>query len=142
METWQLTSWPTVDIILRLLIATFLGAAMGYERERADKPAGLRTNILVCVGAALITAVSKNGFSDSFDPSRVAAGIVVGIGFLGAGTIIRHETKVVGLTTAATIWVVAGIGLAIGCGLYVPGLVTAVIGFLVLRLPRYKSDHD
>jgi len=142
METWQLTSWPTVDIILRLLIATFLGAAMGYERERADKPAGLRTNILVCVGAALITAVSINGFSDSFDPSRVAAGIVVGIGFLGAGTIIRHETKVVGLTTAATIWVVAGIGLAIGCGLYVPGLVTAVIGFLVLRLPRYKSDHD
>ncbi|MFW6102529.1 MAG: MgtC/SapB family protein [Chloroflexota bacterium] len=138
MEAWQLTPWPILDVVIRLLIAALLGAAMGYEREQADKPAGLRTNILVCVGAALFTAASIHGFGGLSDPARVAAGIVVGIGFLGAGTIIRQQGGVFGLTTAATIWVVAGVGLAIGCGLYIPALATAAIAFLALRFPRYK----
>jgi putative Mg2+ transporter-C (MgtC) family protein len=128
-----------LDMVIRLLIAAFLGGAMGYEREQADKPAGLRTNILVCVGAALFTIASTHGFGGLSDPARVAAGIVVGIGFIGAGTIIRREAGVVtGLTTAATIWVVAGVGLAVGCGLYILAVVTAAITFLTLRLPQYK----
>ena len=139
MEAWQLTSWPIVDMVIRLLIAAFVGGAMGYEREQAEKPAGLRTNILVCVGVSLFAIASTHGFGGLSDPARVAAGIVVGIGFIGAGTIIRREAGVVtGLTTAATIWVVAGVGLAVGCGLYILAVVTAAITFLTLRLPQYK----
>jgi len=139
MEAWQLTSWPMLDMVIRLPIAAFLGGAMGYEREQADKPAGLRTNILVCVGVSLFAIASTHGFGGLSDPARVAAGIVVGIGFIGAGTIIRREAGVVtGLTTAATIWVVAGVGLAVGCGLYILAVVTAAITFLTLRLPQYK----
>jgi len=139
METWQLTPWPILDMVIRLLIAAVLGGAMGYEREQADKPAGFRTNTLVCVGAALLTIASTSGFGGLSDPSRVAAAIVVGIGFIGAGTIIRREAGVVtGLTTAATVWVVAGVGLAIGCGLYILAVVTAAITFVALRFPRYK----
>ncbi len=142
MEVWQLTPWPLVDMMLRIFIAAVLGGIMGYEREHADKPAGLRTNILVCVGAALITIVSLYGFGFRSDPSRVAAGIVVGVGFLGAGTIIHRETGIViGLTTAATVWVVAAVGLAVGSGLYLIAIITAVIVFLALYLPGLKRWH-
>lgn len=136
MEIWQLTPWTEVDMVIRLLIAAIIGGIMGFERERAEKPAGLRTNILVCVGAALFTIASLYGFGVLSDPARVAAGIVVGIGFLGAGTIIRRDGGVAGLTTAATIWVVAAIGLAVGSGLYLLGAVTAVVAFFALRFPR------
>jgi len=133
MEPWQLTPWVEIDMVLRLLIAAVIGGLIGYERWRAEKPAGLRTHLLVCTGAALFTIVSIYGFGDLSDPSRVAAGIVVGIGFLGAGTILRGEGIVVGLTTAATIWAVAAIGLAVGTGLYLVAVVTAVILFIALR---------
>ena len=126
-----------LEMILRLLLATALGAIIGYQRERASKPVGLRTSVLVCVGAAVFTMASIYGFSAAADPSRVAAGIVVGIGFLGAGAIIRRERGAVeGLTTAATIWAVAGIGLAAGTGLYLISTITAVIILIVLFLPR------
>jgi putative Mg2+ transporter-C (MgtC) family protein len=138
MEVWQLTPWQPLDMVIRLLIAALLGGAMGYEREQADKPAGLRTNILVCVGAALFTIASLHGFGGLSDPARIAAGIVIGVGFLGAGTIIRREAGVTGLTTAATIWVVAGVGLAVGCGLYILAMVTAAITFIALRLPHKR----
>ena len=138
MEAWQLTPWYDLDMVIRLLIAALLGGAMGYEREQAKKPAGLRTNILVCVGAALFTIASIHGFAGLNDPSRVAAGIVVGVGFLGAGAIIRGQAGVTGLTTAASIWVVAGVGLAVGCGLYLLGLITAGLAFAALRFPRHK----
>jgi len=142
MEAWQITPWPILDMVIRLLIAAFLGGAMGYEREQAEKPAGIRTNILVCVGATLFTVASIHGFGGLSDPARVAAGIVVGIGFIGAGTIIRRDAGVVtGLTTAATIWVVAGVGLALGCGLYILALVTATITFVALRLPHNKRKR-
>lgn len=143
LRAWQLTPWPLLDMVLRLLIAAALGGAMGYEREHADKPAGLRTNILVCLGAALFTIVSANGFGSLSDPSRVAAGIVVGIGFIGAGTIIRRPAGLVtGITTAATIWVVAGVGMAVGSGLYVLGGVTAAITFFVLRFFHHRTTAD
>ncbi|MFC1992197.1 MgtC/SapB family protein [Chloroflexota bacterium] len=129
---------PTeVEMVLRLLLAAALGAAIGYQRERANKPAGLRTHILISVGAGLFTIVSVYGFSAIGDPSRVAAGVVAGIGFLGAGAIMRRGEGIVeGLTTAATIWAVAAIGLAAGAGLYLVSLVTTAIVLTVLFLPR------
>ena len=126
-----------VDMILRLLLAAALGAIIGYQRERADKPAGLRTHILICEGSALFTVASLYGFGALADPARIAAGIVAGIGFLGAGAIIRREGGLVGgLTTAATIWAVAAIGLAAGAGLYLVSAVTTVIVLIVLLLPH------
>ena len=129
-----------VEMILRLLLAAALGAIIGYQRERAGKPAGLRTHILICVGAALFTIASLYfyyEFGTVADPARVAAGIVVGIGFIGAGAIIRRGEGVVeGLTTAATIWAVAAIGLAAGAGLYLVSAVTAILILIVLFLPH------
>ena len=125
-----------LEMILRLLLAAALGAIIGYQRERAGKTAGIRTNILICVGAALF-AVASYAFGDAADPSRIAAGVVAGIGFLGAGVIIRTgEGHVGGLTTAATIWAVAGIGLAAGAGLYLISTVTALLVLIVLLLPH------
>jgi putative Mg2+ transporter-C (MgtC) family protein len=129
---------PTqLELVLRILLASALGAIIGYERERAGKPAGLRTHVLICVGAALFAVAGLVGFGGG-DPSRVAAGIVSGIGFLGAGAIIlrRQEHMISGLTTAATIWAVAGIGLAAGAGLYILAPVTTVIVLIILLLPH------
>src|SRR5512137_2356971 len=100
---------------LRLLLAAVLGGIIGYQRERAGKPAGLRTHMLICIGATLFTLVSIYGFGSGSDPARVAANIVTGIGFIGAGAIIFRSSDgyVLGLTTASTIWVAAGIGMAV-----------------------------
>jgi putative Mg2+ transporter-C (MgtC) family protein len=124
-----------IEMILRLLLATALGATIGYQRERANKPAGLRTHTLICVGAALFTLASIYGFGEA-DPARIAAGIVAGIGFLGAGAIIRTREHLVGLTTAATIWSVAAIGLAAGAGLYILSAITTAVVLIILLLPH------
>src|SRR4030043_2439286 len=121
---------PWLETILRFLLAVALGAAIGYQRERAGKAAGLRTHMLVSSGAALFTLVSIYGFSGVVvDISRVAAGVVVGVGFIGAGVILRgqREEEVAGLTTAATIWVTAGIGLAAGAGMYLVAVIAAAV---------------
>jgi putative Mg2+ transporter-C (MgtC) family protein len=119
---------------IKLALAMLCGAAIGFERELHDKPAGLRTNMLICVGSTLITMVSLHvalTYAERqvniADPGRIAAQIVSGIGFLGAGTIIQARGSVHGLTTAATMWVLAGVGLAIGSGAYAPALATTVI---------------
>jgi len=126
-----------LEMVLRILMAAALGAIIGYQRERAGKSAGLRTVVLVCVGAALFTMASIYGFGVVADPSRVAAGIVIGIGFLGAGAIMRREgSHIEGLTTAATIWVMAAIGLATGAGLYIVSLVSTGVTLIVLLLPH------
>ena len=131
---------PLLEMIVRLLVAGAIGAVIGYQRERAKRPAGLRTHLLVCVGAAIITITSIYGFGGlpGADPSRVAAGIVIGIGFLGGGVIIRRTEggTVGGLTTAATIWAVAGLGLAVGAGLYIPAVIAAVLILIALILPH------
>lgn len=125
-----------LEMVLRILLAVALGAVIGFQRGKAAKPAGLKDLILISTGAALFTVVSIYGFGIA-DPSRVAAGIVTGIGFLGAGVIIRRGEGVVkGLTTASTIWIVAGIGLAAGAGLYLIATVTTMVILLVLLLPR------
>lgn len=130
---------PWLEMILRLLLAAALGAGIGYQRERAGKAAGMRTHILVSCGAALFTLVSIYGFGGAgVDISRVAAGVVVGIGFIGAGVILRGQRgeEVAGLTTAATIWVSAAIGLAAGVGMYLVSIIATAIIVGVLFLPR------
>ncbi|AII57909.1 magnesium transporter MgtC [Dehalococcoides mccartyi] len=127
-----------VEMLFRILLAVVLGGAIGYERERSGKAAGLRTNTLICVGSCLITLVSIYGFSET-DISRIAAGIVTGVGFLGAGAILRQsEGHVEGLTTAATIWAVAGIGLAVGAGMYFLSAVSTGVILLILLIDRVK----
>jgi len=124
------------EIALRLLLACIFGGILGYERERNDSPAGFRTHILVSLGSALIMVLSMYGFNDFIsvnkDPARLAAQVVSGIGFLGAGTILRDETSIKGLTTAASLWVVAAIGLAAGAGFYFSALFVTVLVFVTL----------
>lgn len=129
-----------LEMVLRILLAIVLGAVIGFQRGKAEKPAGLRDIILICAGAALFTVVSIYGF-DAVDQARVAAGIVTGIGFLGAGAIIRRgEGSVVkGMTTAATVWIAAGIGMAAGAGLYIIASVTTLMVLVVLLLPRRSA---
>jgi putative Mg2+ transporter-C (MgtC) family protein len=129
-----------LEMALRILLATALGGVIGFQRERLDKPAGFRTHILIAAGAALFTVVSIMGF-ETDDTARVAAGIVAGIGFLGAGSIIRRGNHIEGLTTAATIWAVAGIGMAAGSGLYIISVITTAIILTVLLLPRFPANH-
>lgn len=132
---------PELEIVLRLLLAAALGAVIGFQRERAKKAAGLRTHILISLGAALFTIVSLFGFPGTADVSRVAAGVVTGIGFIGAGVVI-HGTRgerVVGLTTAASIWITAAVGLAAGAGMYIVATVAAVLTLLVLFIPKVKG---
>jgi len=125
-----------LEMVLRIVVALVLGGIIGYQRVRADKPAGVRTLALIAAGAALITVVSVSGFGA--EQSRVAAGIVTGIGFLGAGSIIRRGEGIIeGLTTAATIWVAAGIGLAVGTGFYLVAVVTTVLVLVVLVMARF-----
>jgi putative Mg2+ transporter-C (MgtC) family protein len=130
-----------LDIILRLLLATALGAGIGYQRERANKPAGLRTHALICLGSALFTVVSIFGFTDGVDTSRVAAAVVTGIGFIGAGVIFRgmRGDRVMGLTTAASVWVAAAIGLTAGVGMYLVASIMAVLTVLVLMIPKVRG---
>ena len=123
-----MTMLPNVEILLRLLCAAALGSIIGFERERLLWTAGIRTHMLVCVGACLIMIVSAYGFSETLAAQQVAAQVVSGIGFLGAGAILARGEIIRGLTTAASIWTVAAIGLAVGGGLYfAAGISTAVI---------------
>jgi putative Mg2+ transporter-C (MgtC) family protein len=133
---------PLLEMVLRFLLAFALGAGIGFQRERAGKTAGLRTHILVSSGAALFTLVSIYGFSGAaVDISRVAAAVVVGVGFIGAGVIFRgrQEEEVAGLTTAATIWVTAGIGLAAGAGMYLISVIATAATVGVLLLPKIRG---
>lgn len=129
------------DLILRLVIAATFGALIGLDREYRAKEAGLRTHFLVCLGSALFMIVSQHGFGDvldtpgvSLDPSRIAAQVVSGIGFLGAGTIIIQKQFVRGLTTAAGLWATAAIGLVIGGGMYYIGIAGVVLTLAGLEL--------
>jgi putative Mg2+ transporter-C (MgtC) family protein len=150
-----------LELVLRLLLSAVLAGAVGLEREISDQPAGFRTHMLVALGAclfAVISAYSVEGLFDGdqpvrvrFDPTRIAAQIVTGIGFLGAGAIIRYGMSVRGLTTAASLWVVAAIGMAVGFGGYLVASVTTVITVLALfglkrvggRLTRgLRKEHE
>ncbi len=139
------------DVALKLLMATFLGGVIGFEREKKGKAAGLRTHAMVCLGSALVMIISTEifdlykGMAD-VDPSRIAAQVVTGIGFLGAGAIIRSTERVKGLTTAAGIWTASGIGLACGIGQYRPAIITTALAILILvvfiRVDRMLGNDE
>ena len=137
-ESFNWLSVHDIDMILRLLLATFLGGVVGIERGSGDKPAGFRTHILVCTGSALIMLVSMYGFDTNYsdgsnrDSARIAAQVVSGIGFLGAGTIIHEGVTIRGLTTAASLWMVSAIGLAAGAGMYVLSIASTAIMLITL----------
>lgn len=139
---WSIEIW---EILVRLGLALLLGGLIGLEREQSNRAAGFRTNILVCVGSALIMLLSMYGFTEfvghtQLDPARLAAQVVSGIGFLGAGVILFNGFSVTGLTTAATLWVVAGIGLAAGAGFYIPAAAaTAMVLFSLHMLNKVEE---
>lgn len=126
---------------LRLVVAIAAGAVIGFERELHDKPAGFRTNILICFGAALFTVLSVTMVGEAYsDRARIAAQIVTGVGFLGAGSILHFKSNIIGLTTAATIWAVASIGMAFGAGEYALGVVATALAAGVLFGLAHAED--
>lgn len=134
-----------IDIIVRLFTSLFLGLIIGFEREVTHKTAGMRTHILVCLGSTVFTILSIYGFSCAnpddtirlvHDPSRIAAQVLTGIGFIGGGAVLHHGLTVYGLTTAATLWVTASIGMAVGAGSYGVAVLATVFTFLVLVIIR------
>jgi putative Mg2+ transporter-C (MgtC) family protein len=133
-----------IEVVLKLVLAIALGGLIGLEREASQKPAGFRTNILVCVGSAMMMMLSvmliqgKGGTTDTL--VRMAAGVITGIGFLGAGTILHERGTIAGLTTASTIWLVAGLGLVIGAGYYVPALIFTALTIATLVLFRKVEE--
>lgn len=138
---------PDSNIISRILLSIVLAFGIGFEREITNKWAGLRTHILVCLGSCLFTILSIYGFSTSIslypmgDPGRVAAQILTGVGFIGGGTVLRQGSSVYGLTTAATLWMVASIGMACGCGKFEWAIISAVLSVAVLVLIRiFEKD--
>lgn len=130
------------DIVIRLILSVILSGLIGIERQLHRHSAGLRTHILVSLGSCLIMLTSMYVFDIyknevPLDPARIAAGVITGIGFLGAGAIIREREGIKGLTTAASLWVVAAIGLAVGCGFYLGSLITSILTFVVLFFLRH-----
>lgn len=135
------------EIVLRLLLGTLIGGVIGFERQIHGRPAGLRTHILVCVASVLLMIVSEYyhylGVMDPSyvraDPGRIAAGAITGVGFIGAGVVLKTGFSIQGLTTAACIWVVSAIGLSLGSGLYLAGIVTFIVTILSLTLLRFAE---
>ena len=152
----QYSLWQYGDFFLRVLVACACGAAIGFERSRRLKEAGIRTHIIVCCAAAVTMIVSKYGFADlvspegtelfgarGADPARIAAQIISGVSFLGAGIIFRNGNTIKGLTTAAGIWATAGIGLAVGAGMYIIGVFgTAVVAAIQILTHKYTFGVD
>jgi len=129
-----------VELILRLVISVTLGLMVGVERELSHKPAGLRTHALVSLGACLFTIISIYSFS--IDPARIAASIVLGVGFIGAGSIIATRGHIQGITTAASLWIVAAIGLVVGTGNYLLALVAAILVVLILHIKKIELSKS
>lgn len=140
LQAMQVFSWPQM---IQVLVAAILGGLIGLEREWRGREAGLRTNMLIAMGACLFTIISIGGFplqgSSAQDTARVAAQVVSGVGFLGAGALLQSRNRVKGLTTAATIWLVAAIGMAVGVEAYVLAIFTSVTTLIILRFLRPLS---
>jgi len=136
-----------IDMTVRIVLAAVLGALVGLERQIHGRAAGLRTHILVSVGSSLFMVVSilvseTYGHMGTVDPARIAAGVVTGIGFLGAGAIIRSGNSITGLTTAASVWTISAIGLTSGAGFYAPAVITTLVVVVVLILSRLEERME
>jgi len=141
MKPEALTFLPWATMFGRLLLAAVLGGVLGFERERRDEAAGLRTHMLVSAAASLFTMLSVAMTSEHADPSRIASQIVVGMGFLGAGTIIRYGSSVRGLTTAASLWSVAAVGMAAGAGWWAAAVSATAVLLVVLVGVKYLEQQ-
>jgi len=128
-----------LQFLIGFIFCFVAGFFIGYERGSREKPAGVRTHVLVCMGAMLFTQLSTA--VDPNSTSRIAANIVVGIGFLGAGIIMHYKGAILGVTTAATIWMSAAIGMTIGFGWYLVSIIATLLSFLVLRMPHFGEHH-
>lgn len=137
--TTEIFSYPEIKFIIGFIFTFSLGFLIGHERSKRAKPAGARTYILVATGSMLFTLLSMN--MDLISTSRIASNVVTGIGFLGAGIIMHHKGSVQGLTTAASIWFVAAIGMAIGFGWYSVGVIATLTAFFTLKLPEEWKKH-
>ena len=130
-----------LEFVLRIALAFIYGSLIGFERERVDRPAGLRTHILVALGSTQFTILSFYAFPGS-DPARIAAAIVAGIGFIGAGTILQSKDKVTGITTAASLWITASIGMALGIGYYLVATIVVILTYITLKLKWLERGHN
>lgn len=128
-----------LEQIIKIVLAFVLSGIVGLEREVSLKPAGLRTHSLVGLGSSLLTILSIEAFPGS-DPARVAAAVIVGVGFIGAGTILKTEERIIGLTTAATLWITAAIGVTVGAGFYLLAVITTALTYLSLKLGILTSQ--
>lgn len=124
------------QILIQVILAAFLGGLIGLERECRGRSAGIRTFSFICMGSALFTVLSIKAFGSGTDPSRVAANILTGIGFIGAGVIFRNYDRIKGITTAAGMWVVSAIGMAVGCGFYLTAVFTTLLGVFIFIAMR------
>ncbi|MCW4014563.1 MAG: MgtC/SapB family protein [Candidatus Bathyarchaeota archaeon] len=127
--------------VFKLCLATALAAVIGYEREKYSKPAGLRTHMILAIGCTILTVLSFDVFPVPTDNSRIAAAIITGIGFIGAGTVLQTRERIVGLTTAASIWLTASISLSVGTGNYVIAVAGTFLGYLVLESKPFQKKN-
>ena len=132
-----------ITMVLQLCFALVLAGIIGYEREKYSKPAGLRTHMLIAIGCTILTILSYTAFPEPGDNSRLAAAIITGIGFIGAGTVLQTRERIVGLTTAASIWLTASISLAVGTGNYVLAITGTILGYIVLesKTPKFSKKE-
>jgi putative Mg2+ transporter-C (MgtC) family protein len=138
----MLTVEQQITMILQLCLSLVLAGVIGYEREKYSKPAGLRTHMVLAIGCTILTILSYTAFPNPTDNSRVAAAIITGIGFIGAGTVIQTRERIVGLTTAASIWLTASISLAVGTRNYVLAIAGTILGYLVLESKPFKFNKE
>ena len=138
----MLTIEQQITMVLQLCLSLILAAVIGYEREKYSKPAGLRTHMVLAIGCTILTIISYTAFPDPTDNSRLAAAIITGIGFIGAGTVIQTRERIVGLTTAASIWLTASISLAVGTRNYVLAIAGTILGYLVLESKPFQFNKE
>lgn len=128
--------------VFKLCLGTALAAVIGYEREKYSKPAGLRTHMVLAIGCTMLTVLSFDVFPVPTDNSRIAAAIITGIGFIGAGTVLQTRERIVGLTTAASIWLTASISLSVGTGNYIIAIAGTLLGYLVLESKPFQKKKE
>ena len=129
-------------MILQICLSLVLAGVIGYEREKYSKPAGLRTHMILAIGCTILTIISYTAFPDPTDNSRLAAAIITGIGFIGAGTVLQTRERIVGLTTAASIWLTASISLAVGTRNYILAVAGTVLGYIVLESKSLQFNKE